>query len=146
MSPIGYWAAFFSSPERCVFCKCRYLRPVVFLMLCLNLLFMKKINRRNGTCNFQGQQSELWYASVSQPMRLARSRFPVFRFLVGSFRCLYFSRLATVKEVVKATILEQGPPNQKHRWGLCLHPPPPLPYLKRWFLYCIATPLSSSKK
>ena len=100
-------------------------------MLCLYPLFMKKINRRNGTCNFQVQQSELWYASFSQPMRFARSRFPVSRFLVGSLRCLYFSRLVRVREVVKATILEQGPPYQKIDGGLCLHLPlPPSSTLK----------------
>ena len=47
------------------------------------------------------------------------------------------------REVVKTAILQQDPPNHKIVGGVCLHPPC---LTSKYGVYCIATPLSSSKK
>ena len=59
---------------------------------------------------------------------------------------LYHSCTPVIKlsKVVKTTMFELDPPNQKNRW-LSL-PTPHFRNLKRWCLFCIATTLSSGKK
>ena len=43
------------------------------------------------------------------------------------FKLILISAYSTVREVIKATILKQDPPNLKIDGGFCLHPLPPIP-------------------